>query len=888
MAVDKIDPKVIFASEAPAQDAPAVFTNKTVGWGESRKNGGRPTIKQSNALQQETDLKILWLNENSVTPFDANIDYPENAVTIKDGVFKILESGVWELFLSKSSVGLGNVDNTSDINKPISTATAEALNLKADKDTTYTKVEVDASIDLLKPPYLASNVVDGNQTQAEINLYGGKKYDMPVGGYPSDARVLLDNGDIVKSTIANNTNDPNMDMTGWIDTDNGISIVSELSSIIANDENRIFVKNFAALNLALAKPYLGGGGGNFEFVADSVDTPDNVRTFAGVGGIWKRVNWLNPTIYDAGIIDESLDNTDKFKALLSATAAIFKGKKEIDLDNRTLKVTDFIMYSNMFIKNGGLDFRGSTAIDASNFAYAGLIIGENAPYRNLDPQVHTRYAGLPVISNFGFDNVEFTSPVATNNIRRNIMTFYKWKGFKMLRCKFNLNGARAYKLVGSFNNTDYTGLGLWDQPEPFGGYSSKAKIKFNEFVGTGYSQTTGGANIMSDTGQFAAVEDVEFSFNSSKNLMMGCHFDAYTRNSSSHHNNYEIMDDMISAFTNASVLDVIGVYVGQCGYGNSIYKNKIKNAIRHSVYVEAGSDVDIRSNKIKHSAALVATNPSVAHGITIQANLISDATSGTTFNKGCEDIEISGNTIKGLRQGIVVSSTIADSARAINIHDNTDVKVSGNLAAIYVTNAVESQVHDNKCVGGIHLGRMLDCTVKNNRAKNTSNYALYLTAGLKTGTIVEGNDLSCDSGAVIYNGTTSGEVLNIQGGALQQTAGTATIQNGSGVGAVRCYGFDNNVARKQFTYSEAINLTAGQTKLVTVSHTGIKNGWLASVSLNSMGSLYTGSSIILNIRASAKTDAVDLLITNAGTATVNFTPNYSISLESYADNTFTN
>ena len=215
MAVDKIDPKVIFASEAPAQDTPAVFTNKTVGWGESRKNGGRPTIKQSNALQQETDLKILWLNENSVTPFDATIDYPENAVTIKDGAFKILNSGVWEVFLYKSSVGLGNVDNTSDLDKPVSTATQTALNLKADKSATYTKVEVDNAIDLLKPPYLASDVTDGNQTQDQINLYGVKTYDMPAGGYPVGGLVRLDNGNIVKSTVDGNTNDPNVDMTGW-------------------------------------------------------------------------------------------------------------------------------------------------------------------------------------------------------------------------------------------------------------------------------------------------------------------------------------------------------------------------------------------------------------------------------------------------------------------------------------------------------------------------------------------------------------------------------------------------------------------------------------------------------------------------------------------------
>jgi hypothetical protein len=39
------------------------------------------------------------------------------------------------LALTKSDVGLGNVDNTSDANAPVSTAQQTALNLKADKTT---------------------------------------------------------------------------------------------------------------------------------------------------------------------------------------------------------------------------------------------------------------------------------------------------------------------------------------------------------------------------------------------------------------------------------------------------------------------------------------------------------------------------------------------------------------------------------------------------------------------------------------------------------------------------------------------------------------------------------------------------------------------------------
>ena len=37
-----------------------------------------------------------------------------------------------------------------------------------------------------------------------------------IGGYPLNARLMLDNGDIVQSVIPNNINNPNIDMTGWI------------------------------------------------------------------------------------------------------------------------------------------------------------------------------------------------------------------------------------------------------------------------------------------------------------------------------------------------------------------------------------------------------------------------------------------------------------------------------------------------------------------------------------------------------------------------------------------------------------------------------------------------------------------------------------------------
>ena len=63
----------------------------------------------------------------------------------------------------------------------------------------------------------ASNVLDASgETQQQVNYNGGSKWHSRVGGYLENERVILANGDIVKSTVDGNANDPNVDMTGWV------------------------------------------------------------------------------------------------------------------------------------------------------------------------------------------------------------------------------------------------------------------------------------------------------------------------------------------------------------------------------------------------------------------------------------------------------------------------------------------------------------------------------------------------------------------------------------------------------------------------------------------------------------------------------------------------
>lgn len=96
MTTPYIDPNLIFAENAPTQDKPAAFENYDKGWDESRKNDGRPSIKQMNYLQQQADLKNLYIHENGAAlPYKEGIAYEEGAVVVKDGELQQWKGGVW-------------------------------------------------------------------------------------------------------------------------------------------------------------------------------------------------------------------------------------------------------------------------------------------------------------------------------------------------------------------------------------------------------------------------------------------------------------------------------------------------------------------------------------------------------------------------------------------------------------------------------------------------------------------------------------------------------------------------------------------------------------------------------------------------------------------------
>lgn len=134
----------------------------------ANNNNGEIFVKVQNGFElneiHDVDLKTILPTDGQVLQFEG-------------------ASGLWKnKTLDKTSVGLGNVDNTSDVNKPVSTAQQTALNLKFNNPTGTTAQYVAGDGSLITFPSLGLTV-------GSTSISGG-----------ADGRVLYQNGGVVQES----------------------------------------------------------------------------------------------------------------------------------------------------------------------------------------------------------------------------------------------------------------------------------------------------------------------------------------------------------------------------------------------------------------------------------------------------------------------------------------------------------------------------------------------------------------------------------------------------------------------------------------------------------------------------------------------------------------
>jgi hypothetical protein len=157
-----------------------------------------------------------------------DVDLISNSPTNNQALIYESASSLWKnKTIDKTFVGLGNVDNTSDANKPVSTAQQTALDLKVDK-VTGSRLITSAESTIIGN---TSGVNSGDETLSTIKtklgittLSGSNTGDQDLSGYvpttrtvntkPLSANVVLTTADIADSTNKRYVTDANLTTIG--------------------------------------------------------------------------------------------------------------------------------------------------------------------------------------------------------------------------------------------------------------------------------------------------------------------------------------------------------------------------------------------------------------------------------------------------------------------------------------------------------------------------------------------------------------------------------------------------------------------------------------------------------------------------------------------------
>lgn len=143
-----------------------------------------------------SDLGTNWIITGSNPTLLASwtqLSYPVAPVTS-------VASKTGAVTLDKSDVGLSNVDNTSDANKPISTATQNALNLKVSKDSNTGAAEIPVGTDAERPTG-AIGKIRYNTTSDQYEGYGSAGWAGLGGGGTSQSGLFINSATITTSQV---------------------------------------------------------------------------------------------------------------------------------------------------------------------------------------------------------------------------------------------------------------------------------------------------------------------------------------------------------------------------------------------------------------------------------------------------------------------------------------------------------------------------------------------------------------------------------------------------------------------------------------------------------------------------------------------------------------
>lgn len=172
-------------------------------------------------------------------------------------------------------------------------------------------------------------------------------------GYPINKRIMLTNGDIVKSTIDGNENDPNVNMTGWVKTNSASQIfdesgkdqqeVNDLDLCVTKNERMFGVTGVgdetSKLSTALQEQ-------NIKLVSPKINTSARITATS------KNIDGSGTKISSTGLIIPILTaRNDNFK--LSNIEVDANSGGQLDAGLIVVSATKDFLIEDVVLRNGG-------------------------------------------------------------------------------------------------------------------------------------------------------------------------------------------------------------------------------------------------------------------------------------------------------------------------------------------------------------------------------------------------------------------------------------------------------------------------------------------------------------------------------------------------------
>ena len=694
-------------------------------------------------------------------------------------------------------------------------------------------------------------------------------------GYPINQRVMLDNGDIVKSTINGNTTNPNVDMSGWINAldasfvtyngqtqkkiNDGLESVGEMLAIQSpSDGMSVFVKSYIS--------GLNKGCGIYTYDATKSDINDGVLCIGG----WCLVS--EPNIFSGGV---RADGSDDSIALQRTYDALHSLGMEIDLLGQTIKTISLDIDSNSVIKNGTLDvYEWDGSVDfpdnypESNWRRTPIMLKNNPRSSPEDFEYAHHYTTVVTTKNITFRNLKFKA-------KRRLFTAYKIDDLLIEGCDFEWESGEIINIIGGYQSTSFI-----DDTDttthiltPVNGYCENITFNNNKF-------TCLTPTVLSSATHFVANRNVTVSNNRYYNVPLGSRVDIWNTQANVFGNEYLFTDAAALEYHDtdpASIdSDYIGVYVGQNTHNVNIYNN-VFDGVYRPIYVEVGSHVDIWGNNFKNRIG----KRWWSYAIVLQGNF---RDFDNLFWGNSSYITVRGNKFDGFGTA-VANSTLPPNGmvyghRDIIVKDNIVLGHSGHPSLLLnktlnltcINNKVDGYISVSN-IGGLQVVSNNDV---NHQSTDANTYPLMIAETKSAFFDASKNTLRSSVGACIRLVNTTASSINLSGCLLTPNL-TNNFLSISNIGAV-C-GTVSSSYVTSFTRTFLVSLADGAVGTYTVSIPNIRPNDILTVHLQSANDLWTSSGIALDFKCEPKTGDVSIFIKNISGKSISFSPVFFIHFQ---------